>query len=549
MYEFMMLISGLAFFLFGMGQLGLLFSNFTGGSFAEKLNRYTRNDFLKVISGFAITTLFQSSSATTAILVSMTSVGLVTVLQSVSFLIGANIGSITTAWIVAIKITKAGMFMFAAGVIGKFLSNKEVYATVSMFFIGLGLIFFGLETMSGAMSFLKESPFVVEFFTRYNASESVFYMLILTVIGILFTALIHSSGATAAIVIAAVMQGVLPIYSGAAIVLGSTLGSTLTAVLASFGTSAEGKRTAFVHVMLNTIEITAGLVIFYPMVSLILFISEKINFANPGFEIALYMTFLKVILAVIAFPLRKWLADLSEIVLKKKFRLIFTPIIVPLINDDDDEKILRMKLSPVTDLYADYLKDMLAYSYIGIRKPSLRSLYKKVIRYENVLDNGHSNVVSAISRCKNPNTSILWLYLKMSDEAESMGDHAKEIAKYGVRLDEIKHKLSDRQKKLLLECYMMVFRQFHEICIKKNYNCALVAKCEETERHLRREKRRIYSILCTEQDHDYQKRLVLVDILSEYSKFNHSVKRILQVNLDVIEGRGIFLWEPKCEKR
>ncbi|HRZ79405.1 MAG TPA: hypothetical protein P5044_05300, partial [bacterium] len=111
-----------------------------------------------------------------------------------------------------------------------------------------------------------------------------------------------------------------------------------------------------------------------------------------------------------------------------------------------------------------------------------------------------------------------------------------------------KHRLSERQKKILLECYLMVFRQFHEVCIKKHYSCELVAKCEETERHLRREKRLIYSLLCKEQDHDYEKRLILIDILSEYSKFNHSVKRIAQVNLDVMEGRGIFLWEPKCEK-
>jgi hypothetical protein len=135
----------------------------------------------------------------------------------------------------------------------------------------------------------------------------------------------------------------------------------------------------------------------------------------------------------------------------------------------------------------------------------------------------------------------------MADELESMGDHAKSIAKYGVRLDEIKHKLSDNQKRILRECYLKVFKQFHEVCVNKNYNCDLVEKCELIERDLRREKRKIYSLLCTESDHDYEKRLILADILSEYSKFNHSVKRIVQVNLDVAEGRGIFLWESRCK--
>jgi len=548
MYEFMMLLAGIALFLFGMGQLGSLLSDFTGGDFTSKINRFARNDFLKVVSGFIITTLFQSSGATTAILVTMTSVGLMTVLQSVSFLIGANIGSITTAWIVAIKITKAGIFMFTAGVFGKLIFRKEQYIAISMLFVGLGLIFFGLETMSGAMGFLKESPEIIDLFAKYNASDSVSSMIILVIIGVIFTALIHSSGATATIVIAAVISGVLPLHSGAAVVLGSTLGSTATALFASIGTSAEGKRTAFLQVFVNVIELTAGLILFYPMVSFVIFISGKAGLLNTGFEIAIYMTLLKIILAFMVFPARNKIAVFAEKIIKKRFRLIFSPLIVPQIFESDDEISLRRKLLPVTDTYADYLKDMLAYSYIGIRKPSLRSLFKKVTRYEEILDTGHSNMVAAISKCKNQNTHILWLFLKMSDEAESMGDHAKEIAKYGVRLDEIKHKLSDRQKALLLECYMMVFRQFHEICIKKNYKLDLVAKCEEIERHLRREKRLIYSLLCKEQDHDYEKRLILIDILSEYSKFNHSVKRILQVNLDVVEGRGIFLWESKCER-
>ncbi len=548
MHQFTVLLTGLAFFLFGMSQLGSMLSNFSGGDFAEKINRYTGKDSLKVFTGFLITTLFQSSGATTAILVSMTSVGLVTVLQSVSFLVGANIGSITTAWIVAVKITRAGIFMFAAGVAGNFIFKKDTLVVMSRFLIGLGLIFFGLETMSGTFSFIKDDPALIGFMTEYDAAVSVFSMLLLTLAGFIFTALIHSSGATAAMVIAAVIPGILSFHSGAAIVLGSTLGSTFTAVLASIGTSAEGKRTAFLQVFINAIELTAGLILFYPMVSFVIFISGKLGFANAGFEIALYMTLLKIMLAVMVFPVRKQLSDLAQKVIRKRFRLITAPLIVPAIGSPDTEQSLKAKLTPVTDLYADYLRDMLAYSYIGIRKPSLRSLYQKVTRYESVIDNGHQNMVAAISHCKNENEHILWLFLKMSDEAESMGDHAKEIAKYGVRLDEIKHRLSERQKKILLECYLMVFRQFHEVCIKKHYSCELVAKCEETERHLRREKRLIYSLLCKEQDHDYEKRLILIDILSEYSKFNHSVKRIAQVNLDVMEGRGIFLWEPKCEK-
>ncbi|MBP7433221.1 Na/Pi cotransporter family protein [bacterium] len=545
MYQLLMLPAGLAFFLFGMTQLSSMLSGFTGRSFADKLDKWTRNDFTKIFTGFTITTLFQSSGATTAILVSMTSVGLVTVTSSVSYLIGANIGSITTAWIVAVKVTSFGVFMFTGGFLLKFVLKNEKLKKISIFVAGLGLIFFGLQMMMDSVSFLKENQKALSFFSGFDASSSFISMLILVIAGVVFTAVIHSSGATAAMIIGLVSTGAVSLHSGAAVVLGSTLGTTATAYLASLGTSAEGKRTAFLQIFINVIELLAGLVFFYPMVELVLTISKTYSF-DAGFMIALYMTFLKIILAVIVFPLRKVFAVTAEKFIRKKFRLITESLnISPVTADDTPEKI-KEKFEPVIELCVKYITDMLSYSYIGIRKPALRSIYKKVIHYEEIIDEAQKDIVEIISKSRNSHTDILWLFLKMADELESMGDHAKSIAKYGVRLDEIRHKLNDEQKKILLECYLMVFRQFHEVCVKKNFDCALVAKGEEIERHLRKEKRKIYSLLCTESDHNYEKRLILADIFSEYSKFNHSVKRILQVNLDVAEGRGIYLWESRC---
>jgi phosphate:Na+ symporter len=541
-----MLPAGLAFFLFGMTQLSSMLSDFTGRSFADRLDRWTKSDFTKIFTGFTITTLFQSSSATTAILVSMTSVGLVTVTSSVSYLIGANIGSITTAWIVAVKITKAGIFMFTAGFLCRLIIKNEKLKNGAFFIAGLGLIFFGLEMMSESVAFLKHHQGAVSFFSRFDASTSVLSMLILTLGGVLFTAVIQSSGATAAMIIGLVSTGAVSLHSGAAVVLGSTLGTTATAYLASLGTSAEGKRTAFLQIFINVIELFAGLILFYPSVELVMKTTSAYSL-NSGFAIALYMTFLKIMLALIVFPLRKVFARIAEKYVRKRFRLITEPFVLSPVTADDTAEKLRDNFMPVVDLCVKYLTDMMGYSYIGIRKPALRSIYKKVVHYEEMIDEAQREIVELISKSRNSHTDILWLFLKVADELESMGDHAKSIAKYGVRLDEIRHKLNDVQKKILLECYLMVFRQFHEVCVKKKYDCALVVKGEEIERHLRREKRRIYSLLCTESDHNYEKRLILVDILSEYSKFNHSIKRILQVNIDVSEGRGIYLWENRCK--
>ncbi|HNW15673.1 MAG TPA: Na/Pi symporter [bacterium] len=546
MYQLLLLPAGLAFFLFGMTQLSSMLSGFTGRSFADRLDKWTRSDFTKIFAGFSVTTLFQSSGATTAILVSMTSVGLVTVTSSVSYLIGANIGSITTAWIVAVKVTSFGVFMFTGGFLLKFVLKNEKLKKISIFVAGLGLIFFGLQMMMDSVSFLKENQKALSFFSGFDASSSFISMLILVIAGVVFTAVIHSSGATAAMIIGLVSTGAVSLHSGAAVVLGSTLGTTATAYLASLGTSAEGKRTAFLQIFINVIELFAGLILFYPSVGLVIKAASAYSL-NSGFAIALYMTLLKIMLALIVFPLRKVFAGIAERMIRKKFRLITEPFVLSPVKDDDTVEKLRDNFMPAIDLCVKYLTDMLSYSYIGIRKPALRSIYKKVIHYEEIIDEAQKDMVGIISKCRNPNHDTLWLFLKMADELESMGDHAKSIAKYGVRLDEIRHKLSDAQKKILLECYLMVFRQFYEVCVNKKYDCNLVAKGEDIERYLRKEKRKIYSLLCTESDHNYEKRLILVDILSEYSKFNHSVKRILQVNIDISEGKGIYLWESRCK--
>jgi hypothetical protein len=192
-----------------------------------------------------------------------------------------------------------------------------------------------------------------------------------------------------------------------------------------------------------------------------------------------------------------------------------------------------------------YLTDMLAFSYIIMRKPKESSLFDKVVKYEKTLDLGHRKMVQSISSTGNDRNALLWLYLKMSDEAESMGDHVRSIAKYGIKLGELDFQFSDEQKKLMLEAHTKIFVQFHNVCIKKQYNTELLDNSHLIERFLRTKKRELYTALCMETGHDPEKRLVLTDILSEYSKINHSIKRILQVNLDIIEGRGIYLWEKK----
>jgi|GEM_PF-915500 len=544
MYQLVFLLSGLAFFLFGMQLLGKLLSSFTGGNLDEKLAKYTKNDFVKLIVGFVVTTLFQSSSATTVIMVSMTSVGLISVAESLSFILGANIGSITTAWIVAVKITKAGIFLFTAGIIGRFLSSNKKTGYFFDFLAGLGLIFFGLEMMSDSLEFIKKSPEVVDYISRFSAETSIGSMLVLVLFGVLFTAVIQSSGATAAMVITIASQGILDLHSACAIVLGSTLGTTITAFLASLNAGALGKRTAFMQFFINIIGMLFGMLLFYPSIDLITNLMSAKNI-HVSLIIATYMTFLKIALVIIVFPIRKYVAKFSELLIREKFQTINIKPRTPKLPYNAGSLVIAANLNKNVDTFMKYLTDMLAFSYIIMRKPKEHGLFDKVVKYEKTLDLGHRKMVQSISATGNSRNALLWLYLKMSDEAESMGDHARSIAKYGIKLGELEFTFSDEQKKLMLEAHTKIFMQFHKVCVKKNYDTELLENCHYIERFLRTKKRELYTILCVETGHNPEKRLVLTDILSEYSKINHSIKRILQVNIDTIEGRGIYLWEKK----
>jgi len=543
MYQLVFLLSGLAFFLFGMQLLGKLLGSFTGGDLDEKLAKYTKNDFVKLVVGFVVTTLFQSSSATTVIMVSMTSVGLISVAESLSFILGANIGSITTAWIVAVKITKAGIFLFTIGIIGRFISSNKKLGYIFDFLAGLGLIFFGLEMMSDSLEFIKKSPEVVDIISNFSAETSIGSMLILVLFGIVFTAVIQSSGATAAMVITIASQGILDLHSACAVVLGSTLGTTITAFLASLNAGALGKRTAFMQFFINVIGTLFGIVFFYPIVTLI---AGKFPPATAvSLIIATYMTFLKIVLVIIVFPIRKYVAKFSEMLIREKFQTINIKPRTPKLPYDAGSLVIASNLNKNVDTFMKYLTDMIAFSYIIMRKPKEHSLFDKVVKYEKTLDLGHRKMVQSISASGNSRNALLWLYLKMSDEAESMGDHARSIAKYGIKLGELDFHFSDDQKQLMLEAHTKIFLQFHEVCIKKNYDTEFLENSHRIERFLRTKKRELYTTLCMETGHNPEKRLVLTDILSEYSKINHSIKRILQVNLDTIEGRGIYLWEKK----
>jgi phosphate:Na+ symporter len=239
------LFGGLALFLFGMDIMTKALKLTAGDHMKELLARFTRNRFVGAGMGAIITSIVQSSSVTTVLLVGFISAGVMSMSQSIPVIIGANIGTTVTAQILAFKVTKLALVLIALGFLLSVVAKKGYWRQYGLMLLGLGLIFYGMSVMSEGMEPLRSyEPFISFMLTLKNP-------LLAIIIGAVFTAVVQSSSATAGIMIAMAGQGLIGLEPAIALILGSNIGTCITAGLASIGKPREAVRTAVVHTLFN----------------------------------------------------------------------------------------------------------------------------------------------------------------------------------------------------------------------------------------------------------------------------------------------------------
>jgi len=243
------LFGGLALFLYGMDRLTESLKSVAGSGMRTVLARLTGNRVLGALTGAIVTGIVQSSSVTTVLLVGFISAGIMTLSQSVGVILGANVGSTVTAQIIAFKVTQYGLPLFTVGFAILFGSRRERVAQVGGMLMGLGLIFFGMDLMSGTMGPLREyAPFI-------DAMQHIDSPLIAIGVSTLFTALVQSSAATTGIVIVLASQGMISLEAGIALALGANIGTCVTALLAALGKPRAAVQAATAHVVFNVIGV------------------------------------------------------------------------------------------------------------------------------------------------------------------------------------------------------------------------------------------------------------------------------------------------------
>lgn len=307
---FLMLLGGLALFLYGMQMMSTNLEAAAGNRMKDILEKLTSNRFLGVLAGAVITAVIQSSSATTVMVVGFVNSGLMSLQQAVWIIMGANIGTTITGQLIALDMGVIAPFIAFLGVILiMFVKNKKANY-IGGIIAGLGILFIGMGMMSDAMMPLRDSETFIRFMTNFSNP------LLGILAGTVFTAIIQSSSASVGILQALMMSGLIGLDGAVFVLFGQNIGTCITAVLASIGTNRNAKRTTIIHLLFNII----GTCIFVIICMTTPFTSFMYSLTpdNPAAQIANIHTTFNVVTTLCLLPFGTLLAKASAIILPDK---------------------------------------------------------------------------------------------------------------------------------------------------------------------------------------------------------------------------------------
>lgn len=277
---FFQAFGGLGLFLMGMKLMSEGMQKTAGDRLRNTLNLITSNRFFAITVGLLVTTVIQSSSATTVMVVGFVNASLMGLQQAIGVILGANVGTTITGWLVTLKIVKYSMPLIGVGVFIRFFSKNDMWKHVGEIIFGFGLLFLGMQTMKTGFAPLRESE---EFINLFMKVDGMNYLSILSgiVIGAVTTLIVQSSSATIGITIALASQGLIGFEGAVSLILGENIGTTITALLASIGANYNAKRAAIAHTLVNVLGVLIMVVAFFPLVSFV----EKIIPGSANFTI------------------------------------------------------------------------------------------------------------------------------------------------------------------------------------------------------------------------------------------------------------------------
>ncbi len=312
------LLAGTGVFMVGMKLMSDGLEHGAGGGLKKLFRKISGNRFAGVGVGAAVTAIIQSSSATTVMVIGFVNAGIMTLLQATAIIMGANIGTTITGIIVAFSSFNVGLYATALTLVGVFITlfgRKDKIKTVGNILSGLGLIFVGLSMMSGSLKNCEEIR--AAFSSLFAAVD---FPLLLILLGAVFTALIQSSSAATGIIITLVSQGVLSVEGALFIVIGTNIGTCVTALLASIGATVNAKRAALIHLMFNLIGSVVFAAIIWPLSGHVVMFLGYLAPNAMTMQIAWFHIFFNVITTLLLIPFTKQLAKFASVMIPDKHK-------------------------------------------------------------------------------------------------------------------------------------------------------------------------------------------------------------------------------------
>ncbi len=428
------LLGGLALFLYGMQMMSTGLEAAAGNKMKAILEKLTANRFVGVLVGALITAIIQSSSATTVMVVGFVNSGMMTLSQAVWIIMGANIGTTITGQLIALDVGELAPLMAFIGVAAVVFMKNEKIRHIGEILAGLGILFIGMDMMGSSMKPLAEMESFVSLLTKFENP------ILGILAGTVFTALIQSSSASVGILQALAGSGAIGLKSAAYVLFGQNIGTCITALLASVGTSTNAKRTTLIHVMFNVFG-TCVFTVLCMLTPLIVFM-EGITPGNAPAQIANLHTTFNIVTTIILIPVGGYLTKLATLILKEKeiigeeVRRVLYLLDMKHINTDklgaafvctegikkENMRMLGMAKENVHQAFSVFAKrDDKMYEELETREGYVDFLNKEISKYITGVVS-HENTKTG--------TKVLNSLFTITSNIERISDHAINIAEY-----------------------------------------------------------------------------------------------------------------------
>ena len=526
------IVGSLCFLLYGMKMMSDGIQKSAGEKLQAALHFMTGNRFTGLLTGCLLTMIIQSSGATTVMVVSFVNAGLISLGQSISVIFGANIGTTITAWIVALfgfnfKISAFAIPLFGLGYILTII-KKWNHKGIGQAVMGFGMLFIALEWLSGAISLNADTMSFLPAIQELGGWSIPIAMLL----GILITALIHSSSAMTAIVITMAYNRLLTWEFSAAIIIGSNIGSTIDSIMAAFGGNANAKRTALVHVLFNCTTALLAICLLKPFTTLVdIIVPGKVE-DNITYHIAMLHTLFNVVGTTIFTPFINQIGKLTELLIKSDEKSLPTVYKFDFPEKAANESPAIPVISAQNEVgrmadVAVQMFDRLQYGFMDRSGRFVTDHFDDLLHEEDYLDQMQEQLTKYLLRCEQMNIddktrSNINVMIAITSELESMSDDCLSIGVYIKRMTEKQYFFPKEDFDRLLP-YLELARELLQF-IYKNINKELTHDqlefANEIESQIDKERKALKKIARTrlESGANVKAELLYIDLVRQIEK-------------------------------